>query len=325
MKTLLLLALVLFCSETILAQSIEITPQRSTLLSDVGDNLNINSSSSVLGVYGYRFNGTINSKTPVVIGNALFTIGAGGYQSPSSSTFDKGKITFSATQNWDFSNNGTKIQFFTTQNSTTTQLERMVIDHNGNIGIGNTSPTAKLHINHFASAGSPTLHLQSNGNVSSIIRATSTVAGSEWNNHFVNGSVPGTNLVYWVTGAGVTPLILTGTGDAIIENKAIINGFTKLGNEISSPSIKMKEITGTTNAVSFLKEIDHGLTQSKILAISIFINDTYGSDIPPGLSLLGAARYEYYLMPSQIRLVSDTGNDTQIRNRPFRVLITYKE
>ena len=325
MKNLILLFLFWGFSSLLFAQSVTIMPGNTVSEGGTEENLVIRSNSAFIGLLTQRYNGSLSSKTAVLTGDALLNLQGGGYFTPTSFTFERARIQFRASQNWSSGNNGTRINFSTTPNGSTTLTEKMVIDHNGNIGIGNTSPTAKLHINHHASASSPTLHLQSNGTVSSIIRATSTVAGSEWNNHFVNGSVPGTNLVYWVTGAGATPLILTGEGDAIIENKAIINGFTKLGNEISSPSIKMKEITGTTaNSSGGYVDVVHGLVQSKIIAVSIFVTDTYGSDIPPGLTM-GAAKYEYFIITNHIRLHNILGSDTQIINRPFRMLITYKE
>lgn len=325
MKNLILLTLIFAFSHCSFAQSVEITPSFMTSTSTSGDNTLIRSSSSSLGFYTHKFNGAINSKTTVINGNAILNLSGGGYYNSSSVKWDRATIVFRATQDWSASSGGTKIQMHTTGNDAPNSIERMVIDHNGNIGIGNSSPTARLHINHFASESSPTIHLQSTGTNSSIIRATSTVAGSEWNNHFLNGGTPSNNLVYWVTSSGATPLILTGEGNAIVENKAIINGFTKLGNEISTPSIKMKEITGTTaNSSGGYVDVVHGLVQSKIIAVSIFVTDTYGSDIPPGLTM-GAAKYEYFIITNHIRLHNILGSDAQIINKPFRMLITYKE
>jgi hypothetical protein len=52
------------------------------------------------------------------------------------------KIDATNTINYD-----TNLRFFTNGAGSFTQVERLRIDYNGNIGIGTTSPTAKLHVN----------------------------------------------------------------------------------------------------------------------------------------------------------------------------------
>ena len=47
-----------------------------------------------------------------------------------------------AAENWSGSAKGTYMRFQTTANTTTTAQDRMTIDHNGNVGIGDTSPAA---------------------------------------------------------------------------------------------------------------------------------------------------------------------------------------
>lgn len=56
----------------------------------------------------------------------------------------KVKVTFVATENWTATANGTAMGFQTTQNGTTSRIERMRIDNQGNIGIGTASPTHTL-------------------------------------------------------------------------------------------------------------------------------------------------------------------------------------
>ena len=50
------------------------------------------------------------------------------------------------TENWSGSAQGTKMTFYTVDNTTTTLDERMVIDHNGNIGIGTSTPSVALDV-----------------------------------------------------------------------------------------------------------------------------------------------------------------------------------
>lgn len=326
MKKGIILLTYLMLSVTAFGQSTLIQPGKNQLEHAQGDNIEIISGSEFSGVQGLRFNGPVTAKMPVLSGNRLITISAGGFNSPSSFTVDQAMIQLSATQNWTSTAYGTKIGFFTTSNNQTTAFERMVINQNGNIGIGNLSPTGKLHINHFASGTSPTIHLQSTGSNSSIIKATSTLAG-EWENHFLNGATGATNLVYWVNSVNAsTPLILTGEGDALVERNTAIGGFTTLGT--GAPKIKMKELSTTTSASSGgTVPIAHGLTQSKILSVSVLVNASSGSDIPPSYnsSTFTGFLYYYYVTGTNVVIENSSGNHTAIAGRPVKILITYKE
>jgi hypothetical protein len=52
-----------------------------------------------------------------------------------------------ATENFTPTNKGTKIVFGTTSNGTMLPTEKMVINHNGDIGIGTSGPATKLDVN----------------------------------------------------------------------------------------------------------------------------------------------------------------------------------
>lgn len=187
------------------------------------------------------------------------------------------------------------------------------------------SATGKVQISHLASASSPTLHLKSTASSSSFIRATSTAIGSEWDNHFINNASAASNLVYWTNSINSsTPLILTGEGDAIVERNATIGGFTKLGGDATAPKIKMKKLTLTNGAAGITTPIAHGLTQSKILSVSILINASTGNDIPPQ-STYSSFEYDFYVSPTNIFIKNVSGNDSNIVGRPVRILVTYEE
>ncbi len=51
-----------------------------------------------------------------------------------------------ATENWDSSNMGTQITFRTTTNGATAQSDKMIIQSDGDVGIGTSSPNQKLHL-----------------------------------------------------------------------------------------------------------------------------------------------------------------------------------
>jgi hypothetical protein len=59
-----------------------------------------------------------------------------------------------ATQNWSAGNKGAALAIEITPNGSTTRSERVRFDQNGNVGIGQTSPTAVLHIKAGTAAAS---------------------------------------------------------------------------------------------------------------------------------------------------------------------------
>ncbi|MBI1856885.1 hypothetical protein HYS01_01295, partial [Candidatus Saccharibacteria bacterium] len=86
-------------------------------------------------------------------GNPILGAGVGRIQfgSANSSTFTQyigADITGVATQAWTAgTNQGTALTFSTAPNNSITRAERLRIDQNGNVGIGETAPGAKLQVN----------------------------------------------------------------------------------------------------------------------------------------------------------------------------------
>ncbi len=74
-------------------------------------------------------------------GDSLGAISFRGYTG-AAYTGSKGFISAITTENWSATANGTKMDFRTTPNTTTTLTARMTIDQNGNIGVGTTTPQA---------------------------------------------------------------------------------------------------------------------------------------------------------------------------------------
>lgn len=170
----LLLAISFLCSSYLMqAQSVTIQPYGTGVENDnSGDNIIISSSSSFLGIQSYRFNGPATSKTNVLNGNSLLTLGAGGYYSPGSRRLESSLIKFIATENWTPTASGSKITFGTMANGNIFNQERMVIDHNGNVGIGVSPTTSKFQVD--ANSSNPTATFNNIGSgigVSSITDA----------------------------------------------------------------------------------------------------------------------------------------------------------
>jgi hypothetical protein len=93
-----------------------------------------------------RANGTANAPTAVQNGDGLGTLAWFGYGQNAYSTTNRASITAYAMENWTNTAQGANLTFYTTANGTAASAERMRIDYNGNVGIGNASPDAPLHV-----------------------------------------------------------------------------------------------------------------------------------------------------------------------------------
>lgn len=104
-----------------------------------------------------------------------------------------------------------------------------------------------------------------------------------------------------------------------------LTGYTSLGT--GAPAIKQKKLTGTSPAAEGgTVGIAHGLTASKILAVTATIQDSNWSDYRlPGDKY--AADCEYYLSisSSNITVALSATNSGYLLSRPVKILITYEE
>ena len=89
-------------------------------------------------------NTTIGGFTKVDSGDILGQIYFQGADTDSWET--GGAIRAVSTEDWSASARGTKLEFYTVDNTTTTADLNMVIDHSGNVGIGTATPGAPLDI-----------------------------------------------------------------------------------------------------------------------------------------------------------------------------------
>ena len=121
------------------------------------------------------------------------------------------------TQAFTASAAGTALTFLTTDNDTTTLDERMRIDHNGNVGIGTTSPDVLMHL--YGTSGNIEQDIESTNNnaILNIIADSSDVAAG----------VDQDALVYFYTaqsGTADTEIRYDGSLDALKFNAQTLDG-----------------------------------------------------------------------------------------------------
>ncbi|MBI4422215.1 MAG: hypothetical protein HY554_00715, partial [Elusimicrobia bacterium] len=94
---------------------------------------------------GHRSGGTLAS--PSAVGNGSTLVGVEGYGYGGSSFALGSALYLHTTETWGVSQRGSNLSFWTVANGTTSQNERMRVEHNGNVGIGTTSPQQALEVN----------------------------------------------------------------------------------------------------------------------------------------------------------------------------------
>ncbi|EQC48153.1 endosialidase chaperone, partial [Bacteriovorax sp. BSW11_IV] len=91
---------------------------------------------------GYRARGTEAAPTYPLTGDALATFqGRNGIDNQNS-----GGIVLRASEDQSATNHGTEIRFQTTANTTLPVSDRMIVGHDGNVGIGTMTPASKLEV-----------------------------------------------------------------------------------------------------------------------------------------------------------------------------------
>lgn len=98
-------------------------------------------------IAGRSANGTRAVPTATLINDELLTLKADGYTDNQFSGDGKAKIVVRSTENWTATANGAAMDFYTTPNGSPVPERRVVITHDGQVGIGRASVVRALDVN----------------------------------------------------------------------------------------------------------------------------------------------------------------------------------
>ena len=100
-------------------------------------------------------------------------------------------------------------------------------------------------------------------------------------------------------------------------------GFTRSGS--GGPRTKKVKITGTTASTQGGSvSINHNLTGSKILSVSVFVN-TGTSWVPPGYLVSAGFQYSFAFNATQLVVANSATNSANILSKGITALIEYEE
>ncbi len=194
-------------------------------------------------------------------------------------------------------------------------------NNTGNVGIGTTTPTVPLQ---FANLLGNKISLYGSGNnqygfgiqpgllqmyADGANSADIAFGGSDSTNFLEKMRIKGNGNV----GIGITNPT----------TKLEVNGFTKLGSD--APAIKVKKLTGTTGSTENMTiSIAHGLTDSKILSVTVLVDYSTNSFVPASYSRIGY-EFDFYISLGNIYIRNSATNSYLILSKPIKVLVTYEE
>jgi hypothetical protein len=195
------------------------------------NNANIQS-----GIIIGRSRGSISTPLGLQNGDSFGEFGFIGHDGTSFDEPSAG-IRAEATENFTSTNHGAKLLFSTTSNGTSSGAERMVIDHNGNVGIGTITPNNTLHVN-------GTFQLQNaSAAVGYVLTSTDALGNATWQ------PSPGNSAWNLIGNSGTGATDFIGTTDAQDlrfrtnnTEKMVITSSGNVGIGTNSPTYKLETI-----------------------------------------------------------------------------------
>jgi hypothetical protein len=254
MKKLLLLLFTVAFYEPSQAQSLTLTPNNiDSKQSTITDNIVLQGTNSP-NIVGIRHGGTLAAPTATTTGTLLLALEARGHDGTGITT-TRGLMRFLSAESWTPTANGSKIDFYTTQNGTTSTLNRMTIAHSGKIGIGTTTPTGKLHIVHDGSDVDPHLRIHTTGIWSRINWSTNTNSNYWTAQSDLENAAAADN--YWrLEYNAATKFTVRGSGDVGIGTFNPTARLHVLGDENNGTTSSLRISSGAQHMLLDGNEID---------------------------------------------------------------------
>ncbi len=176
-----------------------------------------------------------------------------------------------ATENWASSYNGAGLTFSTTQNGATSPYERMRINHDGNVGIGTTTPAALLTV--FNSTTGPAVLIERSANSTKPATVNFAPAGafSTSNVTWIVGMPPNQNnyqVDYFDGSTMKTAMSITNTGTVHFPaHVGGVNGSPTPSACGTSPTVMGSDLRGTITMGS-----GGGLTQCTLTFENAYVS-----------------------------------------------------
>ena len=236
------------------------------------------------GVIARRYNGTITSKTKVLQGEEVAYFVGSAYQETTSAFQNIVDIRFVADEDQTSTTGGSYMIFRTTPIGSITRAERMRITSAGNLGIGTTSPYARLSLHAGATdTYNPTLF--------SVASSTSAYATSTLFTVLANGNVGigTTSPAQALDVAGYAAFGGAGKGRLTIDNSYYNNNVT------------ISNIAGSSDGHIYIKPASGGTTYvAPINVNNVFQLETTGT--------ASIQRFHGYPSAANADLIFSTGN-----------------
>ncbi len=203
-------------------------------------------------VSGVRSRGTTAAPTALTANNVMLAIDGFGYDGTGNA--NQVGISFRSSEIWNATDKGSRITFDVTQNGTTTKAEVMRIENDGRVGIGDTTPDAKLDVEGRIISGP---NGTAAGDAGSIVLSELAANGSNYIGFRSPDSVTANTIFELPDGDGSSGQVLTTDGSGVLtwttSSGGDITGVTTAadsgltGGAASGDASLSLDVTGTTD------------------------------------------------------------------------------